>query len=104
MKIFIGGMKKHHQEKFKKLHPDVRFTFACYEDGLDTWAAEARRADYVIIDQSRCSHKIVEHIRKRVRQHVYFTDSKAVMHQIINDIKRDGASRQVYTAWEGALS
>lgn len=102
MKVFIGGMKKHHQKKFVREHPDVEFTFAAYDDPDRVWYREAGKAQYVIIDQSRCSHRIADAMRATLHIPMYFTDSKNKMHMVINDLNLRGSYHQVYTAWAGS--
>jgi len=101
VKIFVGGMKKHHQERFVRMHPDVEFTFAAFDDPIPKWAREAGKAQYAIIDQSRCEHKTIAYLRCHSVAQLFFTDSKAKMHEIIDDLRRDGSYQQVYTAWVG---
>lgn len=84
MKIFIGGMKEHHQRAFASEFPGVDFEFAAYTDPDRKWRARAVSCDLVIVDQSRCRHSTVDVLRKDLGPtHIFFTDSKAHMREII---------------------
>lgn len=97
MKIFIGGMKEHHQRAFASEFPGVEFEFAAYTDADHKWRARAIRCDMVIIDQSRCSHRVVNGLRKDLGQtHIYFTDSKAHMREIIKEVLANGKAGYRY--------
>lgn len=90
MKIFIGGMKEHHQRAFAAEFPNVDFAFAAYHDRPQRWITGATRSDIVIVDQSRCTHTLVDMLRKNVRSPLWFTDSKAHMREIIKEAITNG--------------
>jgi len=104
MKIFIGGMKKHHQEKFRRLFPDVEFTFASFEDNSTRWIGQANKADYCIVDQSRCTHSLKDQLQKYVRAPVLFTDRKAHMKSIVQEIMQHGKAGYSYAGVPGSES
>lgn len=97
MKIFIGGMKEHHQRAFASEFPDVDLAFATFTDHPRKWLSAAARSDIVIVDQSRCSHTITDILRKNLRTHIYFTDSKAHMREIIKEATANGKVGYRYT-------
>lgn len=97
MKIFVGGMKVHHQRAFSSEFPAVDLAFATYEDSPRRWLAAALHSDIVIVDQSRCSHKTVDLLRANLRTHIYFTDSKAHMREIIKEAIANGKVGYRYT-------
>ena len=96
MKIFIGGMKVHHQRAFSQQFPEADLVFAAYEDSPRRWLANAKGADIVIVDQSRCNHKI-SNLLRTMRVPLYFTDSKAHMREIIKEALVNGKVGYRYT-------
>lgn len=91
MKIFVGGMKEHHQRAFASEFPSVEFEFAAYTDADRKWRARAAGCDIVIVDQSRCSHRVVRGLRKDIgEKRIHFTDSKAHMREIIKEALVNG--------------
>lgn len=97
MKIFVGGMKDHHQRAFSDEFPHIEFEFAAFTDPIRKWARRAKHCDIIIIDQSRCSHTIVEHMRRAIHKPFYFTDSKAHMREIIKEATANGKVGYRYT-------
>lgn len=96
MKIFIGGLQRHHQAKFREKYPDVEFVFASFQESYGVWERRARGADFVIIDQSRTTHKIMEHMAKGVKVPVYYTDSKVRMNNIVKELIEHGTASHSY--------
>lgn len=98
MKIFIGGMKLHHQRAFALEFPEVEFEFAAYDDPDRKWRARAVSCDIVIVDQSRCTHRVVKALRKDLNDtRIHFTDSKAHMREIIKEAITNGKVGYRYT-------
>jgi len=95
MKIFIGGMRAHHAQRFEREFPEVQFEFATLDESGSRWFAKARRCDYVLVDQSRCDHKIADTI-SRLPQ-LYFIDSKQRIREIIKEIIDHGTATHHYT-------
>lgn len=95
MNIFIGGPMAQHQQRFAQDYPDVQFVFASYEDTLRKWVRGATRADHVVIDQSRCSHKIIDALRKRGCRPV-MVDGKAEIRKVLDDLLAHGSTQHRY--------
>ena len=96
MKIFIGGLKIHHQQAFAQQFPGADLVFAAFEERAQRWLAKAKDCDLVIVDQSRCTHTITNALRT-MRQPLYFTDSKAHMREIIKEAITNGKVGYRYT-------
>lgn len=96
VKIFIGGIKPHHQQRFARAYPQVTFEFAAFEDPVRVWLRGVKHSEHVIIDQSRCSHKMVMYLQCRNDIAIYFTDSKAFMRTIIEEILAHGKAEYIY--------
>lgn len=97
-RIFIGGQKKHHLDRIKQAFPNVEFTFASYDDPDTKWISRASRADIVVIDQSRCSHDVVDALRKR-KCRIYFVDGKREIHELIERLIHGQAQPTYIATW-----
>jgi len=60
MKIFVGGLLSARRGRFKRAFPGVEFLFASDQESPRVWLRRAKQADVAVIDQARCSHKIVD--------------------------------------------
>jgi hypothetical protein len=96
VKIFVGGLRKHHQENLERRYPTVDFSFASFDDSWDRWREKARHVDVVIIDQSRCNHTITDHMKKYIRVPVHFTDRKPRIRELIEELMAHGTTDHSY--------
>lgn len=98
MKVFIGGQKTHHNRTFERTYPTLEFIFAQFDAPLARWVSGARKADVVIIDTSRCSHDIVDSIKKRCPNlGLVIVDGKAQIRGVLDGLVQEGAVRHTYT-------
>lgn len=88
MKIFIGGLLPVRQDRFKQLYPDVEFLFASDQERPQRWLSRAKKADVVIIDQARCSHKVVNLLKANDVQY-QFADGNLSIALLIQRIQNE---------------
>lgn len=102
MKIFIGGIKRKHTDKFTKRWPYQAFEFAEEEASVAEWMRLAANCAHHLVYQHRTSHK---HIRYLARHSIVpkFTDSTPIMMQMIEEILTTGSTTHSYTKEQQCL-
>ncbi len=101
MRIFIGGGKTKHNDRFSTRYPDVVFSFASEDDNPRQWVRRAQYCDHAIVLQHRTSHKHIDCLKKN-NVAVRFTDSIPVVHILIQQILATNHTTHHYTgapAW-----
>lgn len=98
MKIFIGGVKRKHIDKFTRRWPQQEFEFAEETDSPGRWKRAAHRCHYILVYQHRTNHEQVNHVA-RTGKRVYLTDNTPQMFAMIEDIV---AGRPIVNRHNGA--
>lgn len=96
MKIFIGGGKAKHNDRFTSRWPNVEFEFASEDESPRRWGSKALHCDHYIVLQHRTTHKHVTHLATH-RIQPYFTDSIPMVHKLIKEIIDRGETRHSYS-------
>lgn len=96
MKIFVGGLRKIHQDNLQRRCPNADLIFASFDSNMDEWLRKAKQADVAIIDQSRCNHTTTNHLRKFLRVPIHFTDSKARIRELVQELHEHGHTDHSY--------
>ncbi len=95
MRIFIGGGKTKHNDRFSSRYPGVVFSFASEDDNPRQWVRRAQYCDHAIVLQHRTSHKHINCLRAN-NLNVRFTDSIPIVHIIIQQIIAYGQVNHSY--------
>jgi hypothetical protein len=103
VRIFVGGGKTKHNDRFSKRYPTVVFSFAAEDDSPRVWVRRAQYCDYAIVLQHRTSHRHATCLKQN-NVVVHFTDSIPIVHQIIKELLTYGKTGHNYAGPSGSES